>query len=103
MIFVLLFTQVYCTRSCSVFAQLEQFFVRYPAQNDDEQARYDQMIRNVDANIRWQSVNYAEVAAYLDRVVPTDAKSILSVKHTVAATKQDVHKALYEEKDADLI
>jgi hypothetical protein len=84
-------------------AQLEQFFVRYPAQNEDEQARYDQMIRNVDANIRWQSVNYAEVAAYLDRVAPADAKSILSVKHTVAAAKQDVPKALYNEKDADWI
>ena len=63
-----------------IYFQLEQFFVKYPAQSEDEQKRYDQMLRVVNANIRWQLNNYEETSAWLDTVVPTDAKSVLSMK-----------------------
>lgn len=51
----------------------------YPA-GEGEQARYDQILRVVNANIRWQAKNYAEVSAWLDTVVPSSAQSILSVQ-----------------------
>lgn len=59
--------------------QLQQFLAKYPAQSEDEQKRYDQILRVVNANIRWQVRNYGEVSAWLDTVVPASAQSILSV------------------------
>ena len=75
--------------------QLEQFFANYPAQSKEEQDRYDQMLRVVDANIRWQTKNYPEVSEWLDNVVPSQVNSILQFKsHSSAKSSANMLKRL---------
>lgn len=59
--------------------QVQQFFTKYPAQSEAEQKRYDQILRVVNANIRWQARNYEDIVEFLDLNVPASGQSILSM------------------------
>lgn len=82
--------------------QLEQFFARYPAQSEDEQTRYDKMLRRVNANISWQARNYAEVSSWLNEVVPANAHSILSFTHLAPAHTDNVSK-YFNKEDSEIM
>lgn len=81
---------------------LEQFFARYPAQSEDEQTRYDKMLRRVNANISWQARNYAEVSGWLNEVVPAGANSILSFTHLAPAHTDKVSK-YFNKEDSEIM
>jgi hypothetical protein len=80
---------------------LEQFFIKYPAQSQSEQDQYDKILRTVNSNILWQVNNYQEISDWLDVVVPTDAKSILTFNAKKSILSVDLKAPTFKKFDKD--